>query len=697
MILTNFRWLVVYDYCYCFPLTDYASIITELLQNSSLVIRSKALQLLASKVSTVRQRLAELISQNPVHLVSRVEANISTMMCLLEPLYTFLTEFAANPSVPEETSSTVGTAIQFALVAMSSFVTSFATSLPYPVQNPQSISAHQARTEHFVRLFPVVCSFYNFPSKAVQSSAFLCTCSFIKCIGVPMLEHLPTILPAALSQLQTFTTQESSTSEALVDDDDHNGLVLLNISCLTTLNETIQVLPSFLTPYLPSIFQLLFHPSMHQIKELHPPLSTALSLLPSLVEPVNLLPPLVLSYKFCLQHGTASLKPYFQFLSDFCSSLSASSVRSYSNSIFKFFLHAFDMRQTIRISSYTKIDMEIMESHIADSFLAFVLKLNEMELKSFWLKLIEWLGPALTLMTKDSINAIAKSNENRNTSKPVEDEENEVVHSKATIGIDQLDVEESSLVFERSLMFFKVVQVLSAKLKNIFVPYSLYSFDHAIAYLQSPQYWNPVIQSAIEDNQKILAEGKKPSAKKTGAHSIHSNALSDYIRFVSIVLKSLEYALQYDSEHIYAKEQFDRLVPCYSDLLTVSLDALMTPAAIRSYDESSHYHKFLAQSLTPALLSLASHMSTFHLWKPLQHSLLLQTRNTSSHVRFAALRMVTALFQHLGQSYLVMLPETLPFISELMEDSEQHVEAEVQRLIRTLEELSGESLETYLQ
>lgn len=45
----------------------------------------------------------------------------------------------------------------------------------------------------------------------------------------------------------------------------------------------------------------------------------------------------------------------------------------------------------------------------------------------------------------------------------------------------------------------------------------------------------------------------------------------------------------------------------------------------------------------------------------------------------------------------MLLPETLPFLAELLEDAEAGVEARAAGLLRALEELSGESLAEYLK
>ena len=44
-----------------------------------------------------------------------------------------------------------------------------------------------------------------------------------------------------------------------------------------------------------------------------------------------------------------------------------------------------------------------------------------------------------------------------------------------------------------------------------------------------------------------------------------------------------------------------------------------------------------------------------------------------------------------------MLPECLPFFSELLEDVAPNVVAAASELIRYVEEISGENLDTYLQ
>ena len=65
-------------------------------------------------------------------------------------------------------------------------------------------------------------------------------------------------------------------------------------------------------------------------------------------------------------------------------------------------------------------------------------------------------------------------------------------------------------------------------------------------------------------------------------------------------------------------------------------------------------------------------------------------RDEESGTRLAAVRALMGLYSRLGEDWLGLLPETVPFIAELLEDDEEVVERECQRLIKRIEEFLGE-------
>lgn len=52
--------------------------------------------------------------------------------------------------------------------------------------------------------------------------------------------------------------------------------------------------------------------------------------------------------------------------------------------------------------------------------------------------------------------------------------------------------------------------------------------------------------------------------------------------------------------------------------------------------------------------------------------------------------MEMALYERMGEEWLGMLPESVPYIAELLEDDEEVIERETQKLIAKVEEFLGE-------
>jgi hypothetical protein len=128
----------------------------------------------------------------------------------------------------------------------------------------------------------------------------------------------------------------------------------------------------------------------------------------------------------------------------------------------------------------------------------------------------------------------------------------------------------------------------------------------------------------------------------------------------------------------------------------------------------------MKQQLVPCLGQLAVTSGTDVIWKPLNAQVLLQTRDDQSIIRVAALDAVREFYDRLGEEFLILLPETIPFLAELMEgksyryiilfhiytyiytndsiiclDDNIHVERTTQQVISVIERHLGEPLQKY--
>ncbi|GAP90048.1 putative BP28CT domain-containing protein [Rosellinia necatrix] len=105
----------------------------------------------------------------------------------------------------------------------------------------------------------------------------------------------------------------------------------------------------------------------------------------------------------------------------------------------------------------------------------------------------------------------------------------------------------------------------------------------------------------------------------------------------------------------------------------------------------------LTKDLIPAIVELAATADSQEHQKELNSTLLKNLRSEQAPVRLAVVKCQQALTDRLGEEWLSMLPEMLPYISELQEDDDEDVERETNRWIVGIETVLGESLDAMLQ
>nr|XP_031527782.1 HEAT repeat-containing protein 1 isoform X2 [Vicugna pacos] len=127
-------------------------------------------------------------------------------------------------------------------------------------------------------------------------------------------------------------------------------------------------------------------------------------------------------------------------------------------------------------------------------------------------------------------------------------------------------------------------------------------------------------------------------------------------------------------------------------------EALMTPLVDQLENRLGGEERFqerVTRHLVPCIAQFSVAVADDSLWKPLNYQILLKTRDSSPKVRFAALITVLAVAEKLKENYIVLLPESIPFLAELMEDECEEVERQCQRTVQRLEAVLGEPLQSY--
>jgi U3 small nucleolar RNA-associated protein 10 len=107
------------------------------------------------------------------------------------------------------------------------------------------------------------------------------------------------------------------------------------------------------------------------------------------------------------------------------------------------------------------------------------------------------------------------------------------------------------------------------------------------------------------------------------------------------------------------------------------------------------YHQLMDDYLTPCVAQLAVAAGKEELWKRLNQYLLIMSRNDDPQVRLTTVSVVEAMYGKLGEQSSVLLPQAIPFLSELMEDESEDVERKTKSTLAIIEKLTGESIQDY--
>ncbi|PRP88063.1 hypothetical protein PROFUN_04491, partial [Planoprotostelium fungivorum] len=197
--------------------------------------------------------------------------------------------------------------------------------------------------------------------------------------------------------------------------------------------------------------------------------------------------------------------------------------------------------------------------------------------------------------------------------------------------------------------FYRLLFHVAKTLKVIACPYFSYVQDHMIFCLQT----NKESGGGSDFFDKMDVDEEEEES---------STSVSDVTKFV---LKSLEHCFENDQGQFINNSRFRQLLDPIVSQLGVESNAVATCA------------------------NLGICLSDQLLWKEFNHKILYTTRSDESKTKVACLDVLHKFYTHLGDQVLSLVPETAPFLTELMEDTDPEVEESCHALIGLMEQQLG--------
>ncbi|XP_071595136.1 HEAT repeat-containing protein 1-like isoform X1 [Heliangelus exortis] len=217
-----------------------------------------------------------------------------------------------------------------------------------------------------------------------------------------------------------------------------------------------------------------------------------------------------------------------------------------------------------------------------------------------------------------------------------------------------------SALKDRLLTFHRIADCIADKLKGLFTLFA--------GHLVKP-FAETLDQVNISKTDEAFFDSEK---------NIEKSCL-----LLQFTVDCLHKLFLFDTQKFLSKERAETLMMPLVDQLENMLGG----------DEK--FQERVTTHLIPCIAQFCVAMADDSLWKPLNYHILLKMRHTSSKVRFAALLALVEVAQKLKENYLILLPESIPFLAELMEDECEEVEQQCQKTIQQLEVILGEPLQSY--
>jgi len=595
----------------------------------------------------------------------------------------------------------------------------------------------------------------SWPHVATSSLLFLSTLLNALHTKAPvlMIEYVPIMVPNAINILKLLQEQQRQGQQAdeLGEDErsKKNGtaldkslsLPLLHLACLSLLQASIVTLSDFISPYLADLLGVLLYPTYHASNasagsassaaaahhaadqsvsvdqsSIGSVVSQSLNSLLTLVPSRLLLPAIFTHYKVAFIHGYASLRRLFTLLAQLIQRFQPDQVKQHFKIIFKFFIAAAQQirnghnntRQQDEDDDEPTVNdgctMSDAEDALVDSFIELTMKLNETSFKGLFLKMLSWVGPPPNALTKPNAGTpvgVAAAGAASSTSAP----------ASSSLSLPFLS---------RSLLFFKLVSKLTSKLKGIFVTYIGYILDHCVAFITyQPTTHNKKSKTTNkkqasedadeeEENDESESEDEEMSDDEhdDGGETDDASPISPLVlELVELVLTSLRNTFLHDHHHFLDKYHFQQLTQPIIGQLSIAQQMRRGSKEEEEEKEandtvaSQHlqsYDAFITHTLTPTVVQLAQRMGNYLHWKPLVGAIMSHGRSPHVSVRRASVYVLEQSLVAVGENFLVLLPELLPWIAEMMEDEDEGVERKVHKLVKIIEKMSGESLDETL-
>jgi U3 small nucleolar RNA-associated protein 10 len=196
------------------------------------------------------------------------------------------------------------------------------------------------------------------------------------------------------------------------------------------------------------------------------------------------------------------------------------------------------------------------------------------------------------------------------------------------------------------------------------------------------KYKNIIIQLIHLSNGFIFKE----ESIKLGEKRARDNEADDdfnYFKLSCLLLENIKLNFKYSKGKLLVETQEELFDPVIEQF--------------KLSEDEEKMMNYYEVSIQECILEMFKNIQSDDLFKELNDELLNLIREDSYVTKLLVLKMITTSLETLKERYLTQVPDIIPYVSELLEDSNTEVKKYAVDLLKFIEKLTGESYQTYLE
>ena len=197
------------------------------------------------------------------------------------------------------------------------------------------------------------------------------------------------------------------------------------------------------------------------------------------------------------------------------------------------------------------------------------------------------------------------------------------------------------------------------------------------------KYKNVIIQLIHLSNGFIFKEEKIIKLGEKRSRTIQGNEDFNYFKLSCLLLENIKLNFKYSKGKLLVETQeelFDPLIEQY-----------------KLSDDEEKMMDYYEKSIKECILEMFKNIQSDDLFKELNDELLNLIREDSYVTKLLVLKTITISLETLKERYLTQISDIIPYVSELLEDSNIEVKKHSVELLKFIEKLTGESYQSYLE